>query len=1207
MYDIIQICSIFIKTNANYDYLCNETLDYYCNMKQLFTIFIATLTSLSVMADIREITSINLNAENGLPDSNIRCIYQDSIGYMYFFGRYNTYRYDGYQYKTLTSDEVKSIPIPKVTRGDVAGSKFQDNFGNDITLLEDGRLRYTDKITGEIFQFNVVPKRLFKLTKRLQCTVVTDKSGLIWVATNGNGITVYDRKNNSVKHISRNDSHPLIHTDFIVYMMEDHDGNIWVSGEHYGITCLKVFNSKYSVIDMGNKDEEKSHSVRMLCRLSNNKIIFADLNGQVSISDDELKTFRNIASKGNNYVAAAIDSLDRLWLGSRTDGIMVENKHYGNGRIDCILKDNKGRMWTCGLKNPLRLVDVSYKGDYSERTFFEDVADLDPRVLCQDRQQQLWMGTKQGLYVFSPDSLIANPQFFRKVLPHRIMCIYEASDGVLWVGTSGNGVFYLNNNTWKGLTVKNGLPNDNIQAITEDGDGNIVIGTEYGCSFLDSESGRIQNQVFINSRLRNIVSERCAVRLSSGHIALGTLDDIVIVQKPEYIVPVKRNLTITSIAVNGENIADRSILADGIENGVINIGFSTLNFDNQHNISYEYKLEGFDKQWTDIGNNNNITFKKLPSGKYTLFLRGRNTDGSQQQEATLAWLILPPWWQTWWAYLIYFVVVAVIITITVRQLRRMDKLRREVAVEKELTAYKLKFFTNISHEFRTPLTLIKGSMDRLHQIPQMPAASRAPISNMQRNVDRMMRLINQLLEFRRMQNNKLSLSLEETDVVAFVYNITQTFHDMAENKHITLNFTPAIKSYTTLIDRGFIDKAVYNLLSNAFKYTPKDGSITVRVAVEKELTIQVIDTGIGVPEEQREKIFERFQRGQTGRDSLGIGLDLTAELIRTHHGSICCNANNGGGSIFTISLPTDNSVYNVEDMRNGEIDYKATDVTNQKEGFAEAVMEPMPQPMNNYRVIVVEDDTDLAEYLKRQLSIYFNVRIANNGKEAIEAIEQDMPQLVITDWKMPEMNGYELITRLRKNKTTRHLPVIMLTGQTSDEEQLKGLNAGADAYITKPFNMQMLILQCRNMLTKSVAEVDKEMRSSLNDQRLARSGQEMIITSERDHKLLQQLKAYVEKHLADPALSVDKFAEEMGYGRTTFYNKLKSITGKTPNEYIKECRLLKAAELLEDERVTVAEVAYKVGMATAQYLSTTFKKRFGVTPTQYQKGMRHNH
>lgn len=1182
-------------------------------MKQLISIFLLILSALPIKAE-SEIIAFHLNSDNGLPDNNIQHICQDSVGYIYFWGRYNTFRYDGYTCKTLTADESKQVKALKQTRGNLPNTSFFDNKGNEMRLLATGDLEYKDIKTNRKYVFNVCTPRLFQLTERVKCTVITDRRGLIWVSTNGSGLRMYNPHTGKLQTITRNHPNRIIPSNHIISMMEDRDGNIWISGEYHGVTCLKIKQRNYDILNINTTDAEKGNQVRMLHRVSNQKILVADMNGTVWVSEDELQTMTPLPTDGKNYISACVDSSGALWLGSRADGLLINGRQYGSRRTDCILKDSKGRMWTCGLQGCLLQVSVD-RGVYSERTFL-DIQDLQPRMMIEDSRGDIWLASKQGLFVFNPDTLMTNPKSYAKMLDSRVMCVYESSDHKLWVGTSGHGVFYADNhmqraNRFKQLSTKDGLSSNIVQLISENEEKTICIGTENGLSFYNATTGKINNMLFSDNRLHNIFIEQSVVKLYDGRMAFGSLDGIIITDKPKQQSEHYSHLLITDMEVNGVAVVDCNSnaiakVASGLEyyQNSLTFSFSNLNYGRLQQTTYQCLLEGYEKDWVDLGTYHTTTYKQLKPGNYTLHVRSRDMDGGMTDgSTTLAINIATPWWASWWGYIIYITISLSIIYVVYCQLRRINQLRQAVAIEKQLTDYKLKFFTNISHEFRTPLTLIQGSMDKLSKMPES-SPLRVPLSNMQRNVDRMLRLINQLLEFRRMQNNKLSLSLEKTDIITFLYNLSQSFRDAVEEKNIVLTFLPSRKTWPVFIDRGFVDKAVYNLLSNAFKYTPEGGSITLRIKEgEKDKTFMILveDTGIGVPEEQREKIFDRFSRGQIGRDSIGIGLDLTAELIHTHKGTIRCEANPGGGSVFIITLPSDHTLYEEKDfIVASPLSDKADD---ERIGYVTKEMTSVSIPFNNHRILVVEDDREIASYLKQELSSYFLVEVVDDGAKALELLHNNSDatlfNLIITDGMMPGMSGFDLLKKIRKDASLCHLPVIMLTALNDEQHMLKGLDAGADAYITKPFSLSLLLLHCRNILQRSLSFSDVADNKEKRDNRHLVSS---VIIEDRDHRFMQQIEVWVDSHLSSPDLSVDRFAEDMGYGRTTFYSKLKTLTGFTPNEYIKERRLLKAYNLLSDERITVAEVAYQVGMSTPQYLSTTFKKRFGITPVQLQKG-----
>lgn len=533
--------------------------------------------------------------------------------------------------------------------------------------------------------------------------------------------------------------------------------------------------------------------------------------------------------------------------------------------------------------------------------------------------------------------------------------------------------------------------------------------------------------------------------------------------------------------------------------------------------------------------------------------------------------------------------------------RRINNLRNKVKVENQLTEYKLRFFTNISHEFRTPLTIIKGDMDRLKTVDKMSGEMKLPLSSMAKSVERMMRLINQLLEFRKMQNDKLQLALEKTDVIAFLQDIFLNFSNIAEGKHINFMFLPFDKSYEMYVDRNYLDKIIYNLLSNALKYTPSHGDVALRVSLNanQHLLISVEDTGVGVEKAKQDLLFQRFNRSSYSHDSIGIGLHLTAELVRVHHGEISYHDNQPHGSIFRVELPVDEKVYEEKDFM--AVDNAVTQEENSKPRTALEMeyREMPPKPLNHYRVLVVEDDNDVREFLKNELQRYFEIDLAADGQEAWEKMQEQKPALVVSDVMMPRMSGYQLVKKVRSDSTLADLPFILLTALTADDKKLKGIDAGADAYIEKPFHTDILIATCCQLL---------EQRNHLKQvygQQPAGSAKAVapeVIRDEQDKKFQAVLDAWLAEHITDPQLNIDSFAESMGYGRTTFYKKMKSITGTTPNDYIRTLRMNKAAELLKDDRLTVAEVGYQVGIDDPYYFSKSFKNFFGVSPTKYRTG-----
>lgn len=1196
-------------------------------MRRLFvlltTIFVAVMT---VYAD--NIVGFRLSRESGLPNNQIRIIMQQPNGEIFMSSNYEAFAYDGYSFRALPDSIFRRLRKLALKMPPITESPLDDNLGNKV-WIERSDIVYKDAKTGRVTRIDVGIERLLKTNPNLKCRVLTDHSGHIWISLNGGGLYVHDKKTQTTRHLTKDSPDHLLLTDMVVYMTIDNEDNVWIAEDHYGLLCLRAASDNYRHLSpMEVKGDEHSVEMRMLTNLADGRIVMANTACQWLIADGMLENSVIKSIEPENILSAEQDHQGRIWLGGKIKGVFVDGQQVAEGRTDAIVCDRKGRMWTGGLNRGLAVFNTGQHGVGKERRMHTNLKIH--HVLC-DHRGDIWVAAEQGLFVFSPDSLMADTAALRRVTDVPMRTLYEDSSNRLWAGSVSKGLYCFENarqraSRYTVIDMASGLSSKNVQSIIENKDHHICIGTMDGCSLYDPKTKKMAGFYIKNHWVRNFYSESCVARMADGRIVLGTTDGLVILPFMNELVTPKQlpAAVLTNIFINGVSayehpellqnktaVSDlRQLELDYMHNS-LTFHFSSFIFERYPQTMFSYLLEGHDRNWSEASRQNTVSYKNLPPGKYTLKIRSREINGDWGEPTTMEIIITPPIWATWWAYVIYVVVVVVIVFLIYRQILYVSRLRMAVAVEKQLTEYKLKFFANITHEFRTPLTLIKGSMDRMSQTDDVPATLRPPLNSMQRNVDRLMRLVNQLLEFRRMQNNQLQLSLEETDVVSFVYNICQGFRETAEHKNITMNFLPAVKSYTAFIDRGFIDKAVYNLLSNAFKYTPAKGSVTVRVRTldDAKFCIMVEDTGIGVPEDMREKIFVRFQRGLIGRDSLGIGLDFTAELIRTHHGSIRCEANPAGeGSVFTITLPADKTVYKDSDFVSAVTDAKDEQL-EQKHGFQEKVRETLIEPMNNHRVLVVEDDADISDYLRNELGRYFVVTTAANGVEALEILDGKEFDLIITDVMMPRMNGYDLLLRLRQNERTRSLPVIMLTALGDPDQQLKGMEVGADAYITKPFSLALIIFQCRNLLQRgdcmrdamgnSVAEEDGAASMTSAEQPQRRATPDIII-DERDRKLLAQLEQCVLAHLSDPTLSVDKFAEEMGYSRIKFYVKLKSLTGQTPNDYIKELRLQQAYQLLKDRHVNVSEVSYQVGLGTPQYFSTVFKKRFGVTPKKFQ-------
>lgn len=836
--------------------------------------------------------------------------------------------------------------------------------------------------------------------------------------------------------------------------------------------------------------------------------------------------------------------------------------------------------------------------------------------MLQDKDGNIWVGAREGLIRFNPDKLTSDPKAYTKVLTAKdlnycdVSSIFEDSHGRLWIGTVGNGVYRIDKTT-KGNDIAPiyGLISNEVHSIIEDRHGIIWMGTNKGITCYNPNNGKIRYYYDEYNLMRSFYADNCACLLPDGHLAFGTNGGIVI-YNPDKLAKEdnhSRHLSITDLLVNGTSVGlmgDDSPI-DGSPDNVkvlklphdqnsLTVRFSMFNFKSATSTRYSFWLEGYDKVWSELSTYSFASYKNLPPGKYTLHIKAFDKETFSNEERQLDIIIREPWWNTWWAYIIYLVVACTIGFVVFRQLRIVYRLRQRIVIENKLTEYKLQFFTNISHEFRTPLTIIRGAMQRINS-QNIPAEMRQPISNMSRSVSRMLRLINQLLEFRKMQGGKLRLALEETDVVEFVKDIFLNFKDIADNKHITYLFFTQERSKKVYIDRSHVDKIVYNILSNAFKYTPSHGEIRLNLGFKDDkMSIRIEDNGVGIPKEKQPELFQRFMQSSFSNDSIGIGLNLTKALVDVHHGTIRFEPNEPKGSVFTVELPTDKDVYNEADFMAPEHKLLETDNTVISDKYQELAA----KPMNDKDVLIVEDDSDVLDYVRGFMQKYFNVHTAMDGVEALQVLETLRPDLIVSDIMMPVMDGLEFTARVRKIDDIKDTPIILLTALTSDAKRIKGMENGADAYITKPFDPQLLIITSASLIEKHEMLKERYMQKTAETKAVLPE----IITDERDKKLLDSMELWLEGHISDPLLSVDTMAEAMGYSRTNFYKKVKDLTGQSPADYIKTIRLNKAAELLKDETITVSEVCYKVGFSKPNYFAKVFKEHFGVSPKKYQQG-----
>ena len=1124
------------------------------------------------------------------------------------------------------------------------GEVICDNHGDFWIYNHTGCVTYILAKNGARKEFQLIPEDKLGYIDYERYHIVHDSRGIIWISTYGNGLFAYDTTEDKLEHFLANiNDQSHISSDFLLYVMEDRAGGIWVSSEYSGLSRISVLNEGTSRIYPESRELfDRSNTIRMLTKMPDGDIWVGTRKGGLYTFDSNLHSKMSNQYFHSNIYAIAEDNQGEMWVGTRGNGLKIGDSWYRNevsdpaslseNNVFSLFRDRKDRMWIGTFGGGLELAEPTTDGKYKFRHFLQQKFGLRMvRVIEEDDNGMIWVGTSEGVCIFHPDSLIADSDDYHlfnytngTFCSNEIRCIYRDTKGRMWVGTSGSGLNLCEpEDNYRSLKYEHygtseGLVNDVIQSILGDNNGNLWVATEYGISKFNPTNHSFENYFFSSYTLGNVYSENSACVGVDGKLLFGTNYGLLVIdpdkiQDSETFSPV----VFTDLHVNGTQInptMEDSPLKQSLaysdeitlkyfQNSFL-IDFSTFDYSDSGRTKYMYWLENYDKGWSTPSPLNFASFKYLNPGTYVLHVKSCNGAGVwNESETTLKIVIVPPFWKTNWAMLGYVLLLIVTLYFTFRIVRTFNSLRNRINVEKQLTEYKLVFFTNISHEFRTPLTLIQGALEKIQRVADIPRDLIHPLKTMDKSTQRMLRLINQLLEFRKMQNNKLALSLEETDVIAFLYEIFLSFGDVAEQKNMNFRFIPSIPSYKMFLDKGNLDKVTYNLLSNAFKYTPSNGTIILSVTVDevkKTLQIQVADTGVGIPKEKQNELFKRFMQSSFSGDSIGVGLHLSYELVQVHKGTIEYKDNDGGGSVFTVCIPTDKSVYSEKDfLIPGNVLLKeAGGQAHHLLELSEELPEPekIAEPLNKRKVLIIEDDNDIREFLKEEVGVYFEVEVAADGTSGFEKARTYDADLIICDVLMPGMTGFEVTKKLKSDFATSHIPIILLTALNSPEKHLEGIEAGADAYIAKPFSIKLLLAR----VFRLIEQRDKLREKFSSEPGIVRAA---VCSTDRDKEFADRLAVVLEQNLSRPEFSIDEFAQLMKLGRTVFYRKLRGVTGYSPNEYLRVVRMKKAAELLlSGENLTVAEVAYKVGISDPFYFSKCFKTQFGVAPSVYQRG-----
>jgi len=961
----------------------------------------------------------------------------------------------------------------------------------------------------------------------------------------------------------------------------------------------------------GEINSLENNNILSICEVSNEVIGFGTAKG-VSLwnkSNNSWKHLSEIANKNNilsSFVhAVAVDHEGNLWSSSYTDYItrynltnkgqyLISDKipsEYNSGEIHSIFPMNRNLIYFANRANGV----MSYTLSNGTTQLFPIV---DISVITPLSDEKLALGGSNGLMILDAQTAkIETPDFINaSMLNEQIVnSLFVDAQMQLWVGTANLGVFVVNfkKKTIEQISNTNGLPSNFIFSIVE-ADSYIWVSTNKGISRIDKERS-IYTLFESDGLISTDFNKNAAIRASDGKLYFGTNKGVIYFD-PRNIKPVnsQKSLVLTDFYIDHKlTLAGNDSPLKQTINSTKNIelkysqnsfalGFSTIDFIHPGIGTLEWKLEGFDSNWISYNKTDRINYTNLSPDTYVLKLRIVNekaellTAGKQ-----IKFVVKPPFWRSFWAYLIY----AIIILLLTYVIFYFGQLKMESKKSEE----RLNFLINTAHEIKTPLTLIKAPLQDILKNENFNSNVKQNLNIALRSADKLQKQMLQFLDFRKIKVQRKSLLTENIDMLLFIQEKMLAFKVLCKRKDIHFTFNTAVSEFHIRNDRKIIDVVVSNLISNAIKYTKEKGKISIDMLVkDKVCEISVKDTGIGIPKSQQKKIFNLFYRApevlDTGITGSGVGLVLAFDLAKTIKGKVFLAESSVKGSTFIFSFP-----YEVAN----------TTIETEKELIEQGLAEDSNLSVNRTKLLFVEDDDDLRKYSKSKLQENYHILTASDGKSALELVKKNMPDIIITDISMPKMNGRQLCMNIKSNIDTCHIPVILLTGLTSKENIIQGLESGADEYITKPVEFDVLtkkidsLLENRQMLKRKFLQLDED--------------DDFELSNELDKSFIDEISQYIEKNISDPELSVYDLYEISGMSRTPFYHKLKSLVDLSPSEYIRSIRLKKARTLLKNRNNNISEVAYSVGFSNPKYFSTSFKKYFGQSPSAFVTEIRELH
>lgn len=1109
----------------------------------------------------------------------------------------------------------------------------------------------------------------YRLNNDIVVSILQDNKGKIWISTDHGGINVIDKTKRSIDYIlNKAEDDKTLAQNSITTTYKDNAGIVWVGTFKKGISYYHENIIRFPLVRHLPSDPNSLlyNDINRFVEDQKGNLYIGTNGGGLIYYNRQTGKFNHFVHNAYDpnslssdvIVDMHMDSQGKLWIGTYFGGLdCFDGKkftHFRNdpaiptsiteNRIWEIFEDSSGSLWIGTLAGGLD------RYDRKTNTFYHFKAGQPNSVhsnyisaITSDDEGNLWIGTAWGVDVREKNTgkfvhYINDPANTATLSNDNVISIFKDSRGIMWIGTrDGLNGYISKSKSFIQFRVDDGLPDNAILNIVEDDLHNLWISTPNGLSnIIVAASGRklsiqCKNYNEKDGLQGRAFNENAALKTRAGELIFGGPNGFnvfnprnIIIEKNSFPVVLTDLQVFNKTLQVGEKLDQRVVLPQSLSEAkkivlkysenVFSIEFAALNYSSPEKNRYAFMLEGFNKDWlyTD-GIERKVTYTNIDPGTYYFKVKASNKDGIwNDQPTTLQVVILPPFWKTPWAFILYVLIVAGglwlarRITVDRAHMRfEINQQRREAERVHALDMMKIKFFTNVSHEFRTPLSLILSPLDKILKNTSDPDLKKQ-LGLIHRNAKRLLNLVNQLLDFRKLEVQEFKANLTIGDIAAFIRDISCSFSDISEKKDIKLTYTSELNSLEAYFDKDKLEKILFNLLSNAFKYTPAYGEVNVHVKLlsenngpgeEERISIEVRDTGIGIPADKHDRIFERFFQHEVPDNMLsqgsGIGLAITREFVKVLSGSISVQSEPEKGTCFTVILP----IKKTRDFIPGLVKDELPNLQNESALAAEE--ESGLNHNKKTTILLVEDNEDFRFYLKDNLRQDYNVVEAVNGREGWEKVKQLQPDLVVSDIMMPYMNGIELSRKIKTDPYTSHVPVILLTAMATEEMQLEGYKTGVNDYITKPFTFELLQYRIRNILLQR-----KQLRKNFQKQIDINPGE--ITITPVDEQFMKQALQVVEKNLSNTDFSVEDLSRELFMSRVSLYKKLLSLTGKTPLEFIRVMRLKRGAQLLEKSQMSISQIAYEVGFNNPKVFTRYFKEEFKVLPSQYQSSKKNS-